>query len=386
MVPRARVFRYVIENTEYLDWYYGLHHLFESGVRPSTVVLCLNLSHTVSSITLGDYSARHLFGVSELLPVAHDAGMSPTQISGLVLAHWSAFYASRATIRNFILNKTDPPYATALHQLADTPKRSVPADEELVAKARLHLSAMQQLCARYGVQFVLLIPPSLGRGNDLLASAADAEHISFYYPLQTGSLGPEYFRPDRTHLNEKGAVVFTAAIARAYRPEFRRRGNKVTSRVMVPGSCLAALWRSGKSESAQLAVHSEPPAALLRPRTQNCIRAGHHVLGYSHIVGPAGDVHPLHTLVRPLNDLEAAKPMIQGLCDDPAFPELGALGPHTCKSFYQGVQLICRNHELSKTAIETNSNLWKQPDSRLIQTFTAREMDVHLRTERALVV
>ncbi len=224
MAPHARVLRYVIENTEYLDWYYGLHHLFESGVRPSTVVLCLNLSHTVSSITLGDYSARHLFGVSELLPVAHDAGMSPTQISGLVLAHWSAFYASRATIRNFILNKTDPPYATALHQLADTTKRSVPADEELVAKARLHLSAMQRLCAGYGVQFVLLIPPSLGRGNDLLASAADAEHISFYYPLQTGSLGPEYFRADGNHLNEKGAVVFTAAIARDLQARVSKAG------------------------------------------------------------------------------------------------------------------------------------------------------------------
>ncbi|HEX6820885.1 MAG TPA: hypothetical protein VF123_02425 [Candidatus Sulfotelmatobacter sp.] len=224
MAPHARVFRYVIENTEYLDWYYGLHHLFESGVRPSTVVLCLNLGQTVSSLTLGDYSARHLFGVSELLPVAHDAGMNPTQITELVLAHWSAFYASRATIRNFVLNKADPPYAAALHELADSTKRSVPADEELVAKARGHLRAMQQLCARYGVQFVLLIPPSLSHSNDLLASAADAEHISFYYPLPVGSLGPENFRADRSHLNEKGAAVFTAAIERCLETRISKSG------------------------------------------------------------------------------------------------------------------------------------------------------------------
>jgi hypothetical protein len=224
MVPQARVFRYVIENTEYLDWYYGLHHLFESGVRPSTVVLCLNLGQTVSSQTLGDYSARHLFGISELLPLAHDAGMNATQTSELVVAHWSAFYASRATIRNFVLNKADPPYAAALHELADRTKRPVPADEELVAKARGHLRAMQQLCARYGVQFVLLIPPSLTHANDLLASAADAEHISFYYPLRNGSLGPEYFRADRNHLNEKGAAVFTAAITRCLQTRTSRTG------------------------------------------------------------------------------------------------------------------------------------------------------------------
>ena len=99
MAPDARVLGFVIENTEYLDWYYGLRHLFASGVRPSTVVLCLNLGQTVSSRTLGDYSARHLFGVSDLLPVAHDAGMDATRTSGLVLAHWSAFYASRAITR-----------------------------------------------------------------------------------------------------------------------------------------------------------------------------------------------------------------------------------------------------------------------------------------------
>jgi lysophospholipase L1-like esterase len=83
---------------------------------------------------------------------------------------------------------------------------------------------MQQLCARYGVQFVLLIPPSLSHTNDLLASAADAEHISFYYPLQAGSLGPEDFRADGNHLNEKGAAVFTAAIERCLQTRISKAG------------------------------------------------------------------------------------------------------------------------------------------------------------------
>jgi|ERR1700691_786688 hypothetical protein len=223
MAPEARVVRFVIENTEYLDWYYGLHQMFASGVRPSMVVVCLNLGQTVSSRTLGDYSARHLFGVSELLPVGHEAGMNATQISGLVFAHWSAFYASRATIRNFIFNKADPPYAAALHELADTAVRPLPMDDVLIVEARARLNALRQLCRQNGAEFVLLIPPSLGRHNDLLAMAARLQQVNFDYPLAFGAVGPEYFRADGVHLNAQGAVLFTDALARCLRARVEKQ-------------------------------------------------------------------------------------------------------------------------------------------------------------------
>jgi hypothetical protein len=223
MSTDARVLRFVIERTEYLDWYYGLHHMFESGVRPSAVVLCLNLGQTVSSETLGDYSARHLFGVSDLLPVAQQAGMDATRTSGMVLAHWSAFYASRATIRNFILNRTDPPYGAVMHALADNSSKPIPPDDELVRKARTRLTAIRQLCRQYGVELVLLIPPSLTRLNDLLASAASLQNVDFDFPLPFGTIGSEMFRADRSHLNDKGAAVFTDAILRCLRARLAKR-------------------------------------------------------------------------------------------------------------------------------------------------------------------
>jgi hypothetical protein len=216
MAPDARVLRFAIENTEYLDWYYGLKHIFAAGVRPSTVVLCLNLGQTVSSKTLGDYSARHLFGVSELLPVAHEAGMNATRTSGLFLAHWSAFYSGRATIRNFILNKTAPGYTAALHALADAPAPPPPWGDTTVSKARIRLNAIQQLCHEYGVELVLLIPPSLSRQNEMLASAAVLQHVNLDYPMPQGTLGPEFFA-DGAHLNPAGAALFTDALARCLR-------------------------------------------------------------------------------------------------------------------------------------------------------------------------
>ncbi len=212
LAPDAHIVRYVIENTEYLDWYYGLRHMFASGTRPSMVVLCLSLGQSVSSATLGDYSAYHLFGVPELLPVAHDAGFTNTRASGLVLAHWSAFYASRATMRNFILNKTDPGYAVAMHTLADSIRRPLPADDQLLAISRTRLGAIDRLCREHGVRFLLLIPPAMVGRNDLLASAADLEKVNFDYPYPKGTLGPELFRADQSHLNEKGAALFTDAL------------------------------------------------------------------------------------------------------------------------------------------------------------------------------
>jgi hypothetical protein len=224
MASDAKVVRFVIENTEFLDWYYGLQHLFASGVRPSTVVVCLNLGQTVSSRTLGDYSSRHLFGISQLLPLAHDAGMDATRTSSLVLAHWSSFYANRATIRNFILNRTAPGYAAAMHGIVDNLKETLPPEQELVDKARKRIRAMQQLCHQYGVQLIILVPPSLGQNDDLLVSAAKLEQTNVDDPLPFGSLGPESFRADRFHLNERGAAVFTEALARSLRARLASNG------------------------------------------------------------------------------------------------------------------------------------------------------------------
>lgn len=40
---------------------------------------------------------------------------------------------------------------------------------------------------------------------------------------------------------------------------------------------------------------------------------GHHVQGYSHIIGPSGQSHPLDLWQRPLNNLESSAPLISGL-------------------------------------------------------------------------
>jgi hypothetical protein len=214
--PDAHVVRYVIENTNFFDWYYGLNHLFRLGVRPTRVVLCLNAGQTVTPQILGDYSARYLFDTRDLLAVARDAEMDTTQTSNLFFAHWSSFYASRATIRNYLINVADPPYASALHELARIPQ-PLPPQSQMIVTARTRLRAINELCRRSGSDFIFLVPPSLSNMDEVLIKAADLENVRVTVPVPGGALGAEYFRADGFHLNEEGATVFTKELARELR-------------------------------------------------------------------------------------------------------------------------------------------------------------------------
>ncbi|MGH9529888.1 MAG: hypothetical protein ACRD2S_08235, partial [Terriglobales bacterium] len=216
---RAEIIRYGIENTEYLDWYYGLRRLFAEGVRPSTVILCLNLGQTLSHGVL-DESARRLIQASDLLKVSREAGMDTTKTSGFVIAHWSDFYAYRATIRNYIINKSDPPYASALHALARRPP-TFPSNETVTKEARHRLADLRNLCRENGAEFVLLVPPALSDRNEALEKAAILENIEVETPVTEVPLTDEFFLPDRFHLNERGQKLFTDALLRDLQSRFR---------------------------------------------------------------------------------------------------------------------------------------------------------------------
>jgi hypothetical protein len=217
--PNVRVVRYGIENTEYLDWYYGLRGLFARGVRPELVVLCLNVGQTLSYSVL-DESAFRLFRARDLWAVSRAAQMSNTEASGLVFDHGSAFYASRSGVRNYILNVTQRRYAAELHTLARHPP-IYPPEEKMIADSRARLRALNQLCRENGVGFLLLVPPSLGSRNAALLKAAALEGIDANAPGGIDQMGPEYFLPDRLHLNPKGSELFTNALASELQGRFR---------------------------------------------------------------------------------------------------------------------------------------------------------------------
>src|SRR5581483_2047859 len=88
--------RFVIEQTYYYDWYYGLKRLFREGARPDVVIVMLTSRQWIHPDVRGDYSAQYLIGTADLLDAARDLALNATQATDLVVANASKFWGTRA--------------------------------------------------------------------------------------------------------------------------------------------------------------------------------------------------------------------------------------------------------------------------------------------------
>jgi hypothetical protein len=211
MMHRATPVRFVVDNTSYLDWYYGLRRLFAEGARPDRVVVCLSISQLLATSLRGEYSAFYLIDSKDLTFAGREAGFDLTGISGLYFAHYSMFYAGRNGLRNFALNKVQPAYASVMHGFSVVPGRSY-SDAEVVAMAVPRLTQLQALCSRYHAQFDLLLPPGFDSGSQGLIEAGKRSSVSVLVPVPQNSWPPDLYR-DHFHLNREGAVRFTMLLA-----------------------------------------------------------------------------------------------------------------------------------------------------------------------------
>jgi hypothetical protein len=204
--------RFIVEQTAYLDWYYGLRKLFAEGSRPEMVVLELNPTQLISEQTRGDYAARRLFQASDILAVAHDAGYSPTETSSLVFAHYSAFYGMRTEVRKWFLRQVIPLFETLQPHLAAG--RSHTTIEQILTVAPGRIEAMRNLCSAYGVRFVLLAPAVLGGGASTAAfsKAARTVSVDLLVPLAPNE-APQTEFADGFHMTPVGAMRYTSALA-----------------------------------------------------------------------------------------------------------------------------------------------------------------------------
>lgn len=222
LAPQARVVRFPIEQTQYLDWYYGLRRLFAEGSQPQMVVLCMSAEHLIASRIRGDYSAYYLFRLADIPQIRNDVHYDLTKTSSLVLSRFSLFYAGRSPLRNFVLVRTDPAYAGMLQGLA-APQAHFPPDREMERIAEARLAVLRELCAAHGARFLYLLAPGFGPGEAPLVEAGARSHTDVMVPFHLNELGRDKFR-DGFHLNAAGARMFTARFADLlrHRPWFAR--------------------------------------------------------------------------------------------------------------------------------------------------------------------
>lgn len=211
VATEARVSRFIVENTGWLDWYYGIRRLLGEGSRPKAIALCLNSLQLVSSTIRGDYSSFYLFQTRDIPTVAQQAHYNLTRASGLVFAHYSRFFADRNNLRSFLLNRADPAYVGMMFQMTTKPA-PLPAGAEIERVAETRLGELKTDCDRAGVKCILLIPPGSTAGEKEISVAAGRVGVDVWVPIPQNALPQSEFT-DGYHLNQHGATIFTEALA-----------------------------------------------------------------------------------------------------------------------------------------------------------------------------
>lgn len=212
--------RYMVEQTVYYDWLYGLKRLFREGARPDMVVVMLSTGHWLSPNIRGDYSAQYMMSTADLPLVARDLGMHPTQATGLLFAGLSKFWGARVEMRTFVLGHLMPDFGRLMNATSVVDRRPVDADTNTTTVLSERMGRMQALTHEHGSELVLVVPPLLNPqdGSEALMQAARVNDVAVVRPVASGTLGAELYR-DGFHLNEAGATLFTDQLIPALRHE-----------------------------------------------------------------------------------------------------------------------------------------------------------------------
>jgi hypothetical protein len=210
LAPRVLASRFAIEGTGFQDWHYGIRRLLAEGSRPDVIVLCMSATGMMTSDIRGDYSSYYLFERSDIPAIARELHYDLTRTSSLLFAHYSLFYAARNNYRVFLMNRLDPPYSRIApsmrpHQLPP------PSGEPLIQAVESRLHVLREDTALSGVRVMLLVPPGSLPCDDELVEAGARAGVEVMIPYRVNSMPSSMYR-DATHLNRKGAALFTAAV------------------------------------------------------------------------------------------------------------------------------------------------------------------------------
>ena len=211
MSPTYSVSFWPIENTTYLDWYFGLRRLFAEGARPSAVVLCLSPRQLTSNSVNGEGFAHQMMQLRDIPLVMRTARLDTTTTSAFFFANLSAWLGQRASIRNWILESWLPNASLLASSLTSrVPPVSETEKREMVRIAEYRLSELRDLSAPYGARLLFLVPPLTSRDGlpEQISLSAVGRGLSVLIPYLPGEMPSEFFS-DGFHLNSRGASLFT---------------------------------------------------------------------------------------------------------------------------------------------------------------------------------
>ncbi len=212
---RFHASRFAVEQTQYLDWYFGLRRLFHSGSRPDIVVLTLNTHHLLASTTRGDYFAHFQMDARDIVGVAKAEKLDTTTASDYLFANWSVWLGGKAEIRKIVLMKLLP----NINQFTDRlpgPTPPAPPPDAVQSQAEPRLKALREVCAAYDASLIFVIPPATDPADPSAAVEAAGKRagVPVLVPYRGGEMPGALYR-DGFHLSPEGAKLFTARLASA---------------------------------------------------------------------------------------------------------------------------------------------------------------------------
>jgi hypothetical protein len=208
--------RLVIEQTHYLDWYFGIRRLLEEGVHPSVIVLTLEPAQLASSYTLGESFARRQMSLRDFPQVVHETNLDRTTASTYLIAHFSNWMGDKAFIRQAVTILLVPHFRELAGRIADHGAH-ITERGPLVAAAQKRLPELAALAQSYGVQIIVLFPPGLKENYSVDIQQVGANlNVPVWVPSLPGEFPRDLYR-DGYHLNAQGAQIFTARLAEQIR-------------------------------------------------------------------------------------------------------------------------------------------------------------------------
>jgi hypothetical protein len=247
--PGYRPARWAIDDTNYLDWYFGLRHLFRAGARPHVVVIGGTTRHLLASHVRGGYFAHYILHRGDILEAASRTKADDTATTEMFFANWSAFYGSREEINKRLLTWLLPEFPRLARTLADAGRPHSGADPDLPPPARPNrsggaassqteigtrvraferLSELKALCEANGAHLMMWIAPTISRdpGTAAVVAAGQRAGVEVLVPVGYNEIPRERFT-DGFHLDATGAIQLTEALAARFLSLLLRQSRSV---------------------------------------------------------------------------------------------------------------------------------------------------------------
>lgn len=222
-----KVVRFVMSDTSYFDWYYGLKRLFSEGARPQAVILGLTARQLLTNRIEGSLSTNLLIRTADIAHIAQDLNKSNTGLSNMYFDNLSAFYGGSTQFRKWLLATELMPDLQRLSVALSPSIQPLPQSSEIIRISSARLLAISEVCREYGARFILVVPPSPSQSEAQFGPLKQAGYqsgVDVLAPAENQEFAASLFS-DGLHLNSAGENKFTLLLASSLKQKLSDRVN-----------------------------------------------------------------------------------------------------------------------------------------------------------------